>query len=307
MASAYSRIHHLLVSIWGERWRRVNVAFFTAYIDDSGTSPDQKIANCTALIIPAKRILALEKDWKTFRMKEQFCDFHTSEFVARNHKSFFAKWDDAKQKRVFDRAREITKKYGVKVWSFSVLKDEYDAIVPPELRRYTGRNHYTWTVIHTLTFLDAWRRFHKTQPIQFVFDWMSERDDCRTEIEEVFRFAEREAGERGTPGLYTNFAFARRQDVAGLQCADLLAWTCYRYSVLGFLNTPLKPLAKIAWDDFVPTGATAGPDDWLTAMILKKESLKDWVKRETASGATTKQFRRWEEEDALRKALSRPL
>jgi hypothetical protein len=95
------------------------MAFFTAYIDDSGTAPDQKIANCTALIVPAKRLLALEKEWKEFRTKEQFCDLHTSEFVARNYKSFFGKWSDAKQKRVFNRAWEITKKYGVKVWSFS--------------------------------------------------------------------------------------------------------------------------------------------------------------------------------------------
>jgi hypothetical protein len=90
--------------------------------------------------------------------------------------------------------------------------------------------------------------------------------------------------------------------VAGLQCADLLAWTCYRYSVLGFLKTQLNPFAEIAWNDFVPSGTTAGPDDWLTAMILKKESLKNWVRRESASGATIKQFRRWEEEDALPRA-----
>lgn len=103
------------------------MAFFTAYIDDSGTAPDQKIASCTALIVPAKRLSSLEEEWKDFKIKEQFCDFHSSEFVARNHKSFFANWDDAKHMRVFDRAREITKKYGVKVWSFSVRKAEYDA------------------------------------------------------------------------------------------------------------------------------------------------------------------------------------
>lgn len=275
------------------------MAFFTAYIDDSGTAPDQKIANCTALIIPAKRLLALEKEWKSFRTKEQFCDLHTSEFVARNYKSFFGKWSDAKHRRVFDRAREITKKYGVKVWSFSARKEEFDAIVPAEFRKYTGKNHYTWTVLHVLTFLDAWRRFHRTEPIQFVFDWMNQHDECRKEIEEVIRLAEREACDRGTPGLYTNYAFARRQDVAGLQCADLLAWMCYRYSVLGFLKTPLNSFAKIAWDDFVPKGTDAGPDDWLTALILKKKALEDWVVREKESGEALKRFQRWEQEDAL--------
>jgi hypothetical protein len=304
MPTIYSRAHHLLISVWGERWRRVNMAFFTAYIDDSGTAPDQKIANCTALIIPAKRLLALEREWKSFRIKEQFCDLHTSEFVARNYKSFFGKWGDAKHKRVFNRARAITKKYGVKVWSFSVLKHEYDAVVPAELRQYSGKNHYTWTVLHVLTFLDAWRRFHKAEPIQFIFDWMEQHDECRKEIEEVMSVAERESRERGNaPGLYTNYGFARRQDVAGLQCADLLAWTCYRYSVLGFLKTPLNRFAQIAWGDFVPAGTDAGPDDWLTALVLKKKALEDWVAREQASGKAQARFQKWKEEDALLKKL----
>jgi hypothetical protein len=280
----------------------VKVAIFTAYIDDSGTAPDQRIANCTALVVPAARLLALEKEWKDFRIKEQFCDFHTSEFIARNKKSFYAKWDDAKHERVFARVRQITKKYGVKVWSFSARKDEYDAVVPPGLRKYSGKDHYTWTVIHVLTFLDAWRRFHKTQPIQFIFDWLEEHDECRKEIDEVMTYAEREAAERGTPGLYTNYGFARRQDVAGLQCADLLAWTCYRFSVLTYLKTPMNPLAQIAWNDFVPKGTDAGPVDWLTALVLKKKSLEDWVARETASGESLRRFQRWEREDAARKA-----
>jgi hypothetical protein len=277
------------------------MAFFTAYIDDSGTAPDQKIVNCTALIVPAKRLLALEKEWKTFKIKEQFCDFHTSEFVARNDKSYFAKWEDEKHRRVFDRARAITKKYGVKVWSFSASKSEYEAAIPEELRRYTGKNHYTWTVHHVLTFLDAWRRYRKTEPIQFVFDWIEERTECRKEIEEVMTYAERMAGDRGNPGLFTNYAFARRKDVAGLQCADIVAWTCYRYSVLAFLKTPLNQCASTAWADFVPSGTTAGTDDWLTALVLKKEALDDWVTRETTSGELIRRFQLWEREDAARK------
>lgn len=300
----YSRTQHLLVSTWGERWREVNVSFFTAYLDDSGTAPDQKIANCTALIVPAARILALEKEWKEFRVKEQFCDFHTSEFVARNYKSFFAKWDDEKHKRVFARVRQITKKYGVKVWSFSALKSDYDSVMPADFRRYSGKSHYTWTVRHVLTFLDAWRKFQKAQPMQFIFDWLAEHDECRKEIDSVISYAEREMIERGTPGLYTNYGFARRQDVAGLQLADLVAWTCYRFSVLAYLKTPLNPFARTAWDDFVPKGTDAGPDDWLTALVLKKKAMEDWVAREIAAGESLTRFQRWEQEDAARKAAA---
>jgi hypothetical protein len=39
---------------------------FTAYIDDSGTAPEQTVATATALIIPARNIIRFESEWKTF-------------------------------------------------------------------------------------------------------------------------------------------------------------------------------------------------------------------------------------------------
>jgi hypothetical protein len=39
---------------------------FTAYIDDSGTAPEQKVAIATALVMPAHRIIAFQSEWNTF-------------------------------------------------------------------------------------------------------------------------------------------------------------------------------------------------------------------------------------------------
>jgi hypothetical protein len=96
----------------------------TVFVDDSGTSPSQHVAIATGLLIPALDILRLEREWDTFKRKEEFSDFHTSEFVARNHKSEFAGWDDDKQKRVFARVRQIAKKYGVAAGSIAVNKQD---------------------------------------------------------------------------------------------------------------------------------------------------------------------------------------
>jgi hypothetical protein len=52
---------------------------FTAYLDDSGTAPDQPIALCVALIIPGSQILNLERQWEAFRTKQGFDDFYASE------------------------------------------------------------------------------------------------------------------------------------------------------------------------------------------------------------------------------------
>lgn len=44
----YSRTKHLLLSARGARWKEVYVVGFTAFIDDSGTAPSQRVASATA-------------------------------------------------------------------------------------------------------------------------------------------------------------------------------------------------------------------------------------------------------------------
>src|SRR5271155_4361077 len=45
------------------RWRDVFLAMFRAYIDDSGTDPEQQVAIASMLIMPATRIPALDREW----------------------------------------------------------------------------------------------------------------------------------------------------------------------------------------------------------------------------------------------------
>jgi hypothetical protein len=87
---------------------------FSLYIDDSGTDPNQSIAIATALVIPAAQIIRLEREWDTLKQKHGFTEFHTSIFVARNHKSEFANWSEDQQKRLLSRVRQVSKKYGVR-------------------------------------------------------------------------------------------------------------------------------------------------------------------------------------------------
>src|SRR5271156_4100047 len=105
---------------------------FSAYIDDSGTDPNQRAAIATAFIMPAAQIIRLEREWDKFRTRYKFADLHTSEMVHLNHKSDFASWDEEKQRVVFKRVRDISKKYGVRsaAISIAVNKADYDELVP---------------------------------------------------------------------------------------------------------------------------------------------------------------------------------
>jgi len=115
---------------------------FTVHIDDSGTAPDQQIAIATALIVPAARIVALDREWKALTEKEGFPGFHMSECVARNKDSHFAHWSDDKKRGVISRVRQIGEKFGSQAISLAVHKADYDEVVPDELREFSGTFHY---------------------------------------------------------------------------------------------------------------------------------------------------------------------
>jgi hypothetical protein len=282
---------------------------FTVYTDDSGTAPSQQVANATALIIPATKIVDLEKEMEKLKNAEGFSDFHTSVFVARNHKSEFAKWDEKKQKRVFRRMRQITRKYVTQIFSIAVYKKHYDSVVPAEIRKYTGKYPYSWALRHVLPWAQMWRvPFPDIPAYEWVFDWMEPNDPARREVEEILEQAEEDAKKkRNVDGDYRNFHFRSRKFVAGLQCADLVAWTNYQFALKGFCGTPLHPFARKAWDDFqaMPASNRLGfqePIDWNHAITIKREHLRTWVQKELADGRSIAQFQEWEKRKLAQKA-----
>lgn len=300
----FGRTHHYLVSAWGSRWQHVNLAMFTAYIDDSGTDPQQQVANATVLIIPANRIIALESEWTRLREKENFSNWHTSEFVARarNPKSEFANWDDAKHERVFRRVREICKKYCVQPMSFSVYKKDYDEVVLPHLP-YADRYHYTWAIRSLLSHTERWRAFTKLpEPLEYVFSWMGEKrhNTRRQEIEDLMDQAEEESKEKGIPGEFEHWTFRRSREIPGLQCVDALAWSVYQYGLLVFCKKPLCEDAKVAWNDF---GKYLG-GKWGFDVTVTRKNLQTWVEKELADGRSEKRFREWNDRKGRSKAQS---
>jgi uncharacterized protein DUF3800 len=266
---------------------------FTVYIDDSGTSPDQQVAIATAAIIPAARITALDREWKTLCEKEEFPDFHTSVCVAHNKDTCFANWDEGKTNRVIARVREIGKKYFLNATSLSVYKSDYDELVTGELREFTGEYHYTWAIRNVIGLLDKWAAFHSvTLPLEYIYDWMDPKaqKQAKFEIDTVMQQAEHLAIQAGKAGKYVNYTFKRRQDVPALQCTDAIAWTCYQYSLLAHSQIELSPTAETCWNDFY----SHRENHWLYAATMTRAQLEDWVRREQEQGLPDfDRFREW--------------
>lgn len=247
---------------------------FTAYVDDSGTAPTQKVAIATGLIVPARRVNAFQSEWNTFSKKWGNSDFHSSECAVANPKSDFAGWDKVKVFSAFQRIRQITKKYGVKCISLAVNKADYDAVVPLDLRPVFGNHHYTWAMHSLLALLDQWAcRSGVEHPIEYKFDWIDPKSQRAQKLEIEGSLARCETAR---PGRFLGrYAFRRRKDYPGLQCADLLGWVCFRFALKVFGGPPLTPLQLECWNDFERHRL---PDsEWLVSIGQTRKMIQDSV------------------------------
>jgi hypothetical protein len=218
---------------------------FTVYIDDSGTAPDQKVVIAAAMIVPATKIVSLDRDWADFDAGYGFKgDFHSSICVARNPHSVFADWSDRKVRNALRRARGIMKRHASKLISMTINKEDFSAEAPAEWLKVGGRDPFTWAFRSLLNLLRAWNSKQTTPlPFEYVIDWVEPRE--RGEIEMLMA-----QFESAYPGEYDGrYSFKKRPMVAGLQCCDLLAWSAFSESRYAFLNTPMHHFASASFRD----------------------------------------------------------
>jgi hypothetical protein len=280
-------MQHYLLSVLGARWEDVHLAMVTVFIDDSGTAPDQKVAIASALIVESRRIVDLDRavtdlaQCEGFLARNGFPDFHTSECVAGNSKSMFAGWDEEKRRRVCAAMRGIAKEYGVNACSFAIDRDLYDELVPlgSQLRGRGGKYHYTWAVRALIERIEWWANAQAlTLPVEYIFDFMGQekRNERKAEIEGVI-----ESAEKSKPGFYLgHYAFRSRQQTPGLQCVDVVAWSCYRTALRVLRGASLPELARAGFgdfDEFQPAGRK-----WFMAVTQTRSQLEDWIHRTRA-------------------------
>jgi Protein of unknown function (DUF3800) len=262
----YPLMKHVLLSAYKEKWQEIYLLMFTIFIDDSGTAPDQKLAVAAAIFVPAKQLVSFEKEWNAFLKKEELEDFHSSECLARNPHSVFAMWDDDRVKRVFARIQQITSKYSVKSYCLAVHKQDYDEVIPKEMRASVGQSHYTWAVSSVLGYVYDWS-VERSVPIEYVFDNASK--DVKREIEDALAIAE-----TVYPGHFSgNYSFRSRKDVPGLQMVDLFAWAASRRGCHLRFEQPIHPIVNKCWEIYEKMQGGS----WCEVQALNREGLEGWV------------------------------
>lgn len=295
-----SRTQHFLISAYGKSWRKVNLAVFTIYVDDSGTSKDQKTAIAAALIIPAIQIVRLETVWARFKDQHGFDYLHAAEAAAEIKKGQFQKWDNDKVFKVFRRARQIAKSFASNAFVFAIEKKEFDEITPVEWREPGGDNHYTWAFRTLLHQLMNWARIRNVPPFEFVFDNAVGKD--RDEIEMLMEQFETEF-----PGCFVGkYSFRCKAEIPALQCVDMLAWSSFAFAREWKEQKPSRQIAKETIEDF----ASHRDQTWLTFLVHDLPQLKKLVEEELRDEDGTRKRKQWllkyREDQKIRKTKRPP-
>jgi hypothetical protein len=249
---------------WATR-RKVDLIMVTVYVDDSGTSPEQKVAIASALIFPAARIEALGIAWEKFKAEESFTYLHAAEIACSDRRGQFKTWDNEKASRVFERARNFATDYGIGAYSMAIYKPHFDALVPKEWLEPGGNNHYTWAFRNLMHYLLRWHRTHVGNGLyEFVIDNAVGKD--RFEIEMMMNQFEAEY-----PGCFENhYSFGCKANVPCLQLADLVAWSSFSFSKTLFQQEDPNPFAVESMGHF----GVMHPNGWLRYLAIMADELR---------------------------------
>ena len=272
-------------------WKEITLANFTVYLDDSGTAPEHRIAIASALILPAKKIVALETEWNRFTKANGFSDFHAAACAApKTKEEQYKGWDDAKRRHVFTRVRQLCKKFGIKAYGWAVYKKTYDEIVPASFRQYGG-GHYTWAIRHVVNRIEEWRLARKIkEPFQYIFDWEEIGSHDREEIDDIMgQFSD-------YLGKTVCHDFQYRKLLPALQCADLIAWLSFQLALDNFLQKPVNTIASECLKDFenyYPSGRVPPSKKWFAVATVQRRQLQVWIEKEMRDGTSIQRFKDW--------------
>jgi len=205
---------------------------FTLYCDDSGTHNASDVAIAACYIATVEQWQEVKRNWAEINAKENFGIFHMADFVARREQFAVPEWQDqAKRNRTLEKLINIiTTRVAFGIGAV-VIKSAYDNIIPKNMRRRFGNNHYTFAIRMCVAFLEKWRaRNGYMEPMQYVFDRLTKG---KGDIDDALGIAA-SGGDDAIRryGIYKDgWSFQDKSIVTQLQTADIWAYENYRYAV----------------------------------------------------------------------------
>jgi hypothetical protein len=211
VARPYSRVEHLVRSLWLGRFAWTNrVAMYSAYFDESGTPDDGPYMVVAGCIADVDQWVHFEREWVTALTPFGTNVFHTADFDQRNPP--FDKLTNREADELFARLTGIICRRINRTFSHAIPLAQYDAINSEYLLAECYGFPYPATARICISHVVAWaQQYHvpKEELLYFFEDgakhkgqleWIAERDGLSIPV------------------------FRKKAEVVALQAADVAAW-----------------------------------------------------------------------------------
>lgn len=197
----------------------------TAYFDDSGTSPQNKMC----IVAGYLSSVAL---WEQFVIRwSALLDQYDLEILHRNKLEAFEAefkfgWNNDRRKEFLQKAHKIIKDCTYAGFGHAIKKTEYEEIIPQDSSMRSFGGVYGWCALNCLIEVDKWCYEHNyKEPIQFIFEAGTTGQGQVNKMFETF---------------YADIAQREKYHIAGwsfqgktlapLQAADTAAYEFFRFS-----------------------------------------------------------------------------
>ena len=226
----------------------------TAYLDDSGSTPNARIIVAALCVGPIKKWRQFEAAWIAAEQEFGFKEFHMTEFAGcrrtawcrdcKNGKTDATKhpwreWSNTKRHKVLTELIRIVNKNTAQGWGVAQTKDDIDKLLrQSKLKELApdafGHEYYTFAATTVGGSLARWRKqTGQFPPLKLVFDGEHKLELARAFLPEyqVKPKISADGFENWFDLDATGIAFESRKVTRQLLAADMLAWVTAKIRV----------------------------------------------------------------------------
>jgi hypothetical protein len=223
-----------------------------AYLDDSGTSPTNKVALVAGYLSSGKLWEEFKEKWHTLLDAYGIKTLHRVELEA--FQGEFKDWNNHRRTEFLKKAHKIIRRFTYTAIGSAIVKADFDEVIPKGdfIRTFAGV--YGWCAHACIVALLDWRQRHNYKDeIQIVFEAGTQgQGQVDTMLRELSKTSSWQEKEKWPVSGWT----FQNKSVIPLQAADLVAYEYYRVAEKALIRKQRLGFRKSALDLFRKEEAT---------------------------------------------------
>jgi len=197
------------------------------------------VAVAACYIASKKQWDEFTRSWREVAQQDGFGYFHMTDFMLnpvsvdwdrvkpRSPLLWYRDWDSDTRRRVYTHLAGIICARTRHAFGVTISKQDYDELIPHEMRRHMGTDHYAWAIKILIGSIGIWRKkWGGKRPMQYVFSNVPKGKGTKRDILGILESARLDDpdSEEKYGIVQDGFGFQDMKAFPPLQAADILAW-----------------------------------------------------------------------------------